>query len=248
MSSSFFQPSVTPSTALFTRLRARPWNLLSSGSSEFFFVTMVPSSTAATMPGGSACFICPLGPFTSTPLASALMVTPLGTVIGFFPIRDIAVLPNVAEDFAADAGLLRGPARHHATGRRQDRYAESAEHRRHFVAARIHAPAGTANALDARNGLLAGGAVLQEQSHLLTRGLAGAFAGRLDHLEARDVALVLQNPGDLGLQFRGRHLDARMARRDGVPDPGQHVGNRICHLFVLSLGTARTRRTVRTLL
>jgi hypothetical protein len=114
MSSSRFHPSVTPSTALLTRLRARPWNLFSSGSSDDFFVTNVPSSMAATMPGGSACFICPFGPFTSTPPASALMVTPFGIGIGFFPIRDMVVLPNVAKDFAADAGLFRRLSGHHA--------------------------------------------------------------------------------------------------------------------------------------
>src|SRR5687768_6774533 len=137
MSSSFFHPSVTPSTALLTRLRARPWNLFSCGSSESFFVTSVPSSMAAVMPGGSACFICPFGPFTSTPLASALMVTPFGIAIGFFPIRDMVVLPNVAENLAADAGLLCRLSGHHAARGRQNRHAEAAQHRRHFVAARI---------------------------------------------------------------------------------------------------------------
>ena len=60
-------------------------------SSEIFFVTRVPSSTAAVTPGGSGCFICPLGPFTSTAAPSTLMVTPFGIVIGFFPIRDMGL-------------------------------------------------------------------------------------------------------------------------------------------------------------
>src|SRR5688500_15694868 len=200
---------------------------------------------AAVMPGGSACFSCPLGPLTSTPLASALTVTPLGIAIGFFPIRDMASLPNVANDCAADAGFFRRLPRHHAARGRQNRHAQPAEHGRHFVAARIDAAAGTADALEARNRLLAAGTVLQEHAHLLPRGFARAGCGRLHHLEPCDVTLVLQDPGDLGLQLRGRHLDARVARRDGVPDPGQHVGYRVCHLFVLpwNLGTVRTVRT-----
>src|SRR6187551_1948004 len=191
MSSSLFQPSVTPSTALLTRLRARPWNLSSSLSSEIFFVTMLPSSTAAVTPGGNACFICPLGPFTSTPVASALMVTPLGMTIGFFPIRDMAStvpyqLPNIAENLAADAGLLGGAARHDSAGRRQDGDAESAEDGWHFVAVGIDAAAGTADALDARDHFFATGAVLQEHPHRLARGFAHALGGRFHHLEARD--------------------------------------------------------------
>ena len=58
----FFQPSVTPSTALLTRLRARPWNLSSSRSSDAFLVTSWPSSTAAVTPGGSACASGPSAP------------------------------------------------------------------------------------------------------------------------------------------------------------------------------------------
>src|SRR5688572_27899795 len=183
MSSSFFQPSVTPRTALFTRLRARPWNLLSSGSSEAFFVTTLPSSMAAVMPGGSACFNCPLGPLTSTPFASALMVTPFGIAIGFFPIRDMASLPNVAKDFAADAGLLRRLPGHHTARGRQNRHAQLADHGRHFVAARVDAAAGTAVALELRNRLFPVATVLQEHPHLLPRGFAGARCRSLHHLE-----------------------------------------------------------------
>src|SRR5262245_9088277 len=126
MSSSFFQPSVTPSTALLTRLRARPWNLSSSRSSAVFRVRSCPSSTTAVTPGGSGCFIWPFGPFTSTPLASTFTVTPFGITIGFLPILDIAS-PDVAEDLAADTGLLGGAAGHHTLRRGQDVDAEAAE-------------------------------------------------------------------------------------------------------------------------
>src|SRR6187402_1265315 len=141
MSSSRFQPSATPRTALLTRLRARPWNLSSSRSSRALRVTSWPSSTTATTPGGSACFICPFGPFTSTPASLTLTVTPLGIAIVFFPILDMAS-PNVAEDLAADAQALRGATGHHALRGREDVHAQSAEHRRNPVTPRIDAETG----------------------------------------------------------------------------------------------------------
>ena len=89
MSSSFLKPSVTPVTALATRLRARPWNFFSCASSRSSFATRASPSCAKSTPGGTACFSVPLGPFTSTAPAEMFTVTPFGTGIGFFPIRDI---------------------------------------------------------------------------------------------------------------------------------------------------------------
>src|SRR5512133_1736386 len=114
MSSSLLKPSVTPATALATRLRANPWNLPSSGSSDTHFASSVPSACSNLMPAGNACFNLPSGPCTATASGCTLMVTPFGRVIGFFPIRDMFVLPDVAEHFAADAGLDRFAAGHHA--------------------------------------------------------------------------------------------------------------------------------------
>src|SRR5882672_7564530 len=51
----------------------------------------LPSATAKLMPGGVACRILPFGPCTSSAPSTTLTVTPLGSVIGFFPIRDICV-------------------------------------------------------------------------------------------------------------------------------------------------------------
>src|SRR5688500_2782789 len=232
MSSSFLKPSVTPLTALATRLRASPWNLRSSPSSRSSDATSDPLSCAKTMPGGTACRILPFGPWTSTASPAIFTVTPFGIGIGFLPIRDMLLsLPNVAEHFAADARLAGRAAGHHAARGRQDAGAEAAEHRRHVLDAEIHAPAGPADALEAADDALAVRAVLQEQADHLTRLAAGLFGGRLDQAEALDVALVLEDPRNLRLQLAGGQIHARVLGDNRVADARDHVGNRVSHLL-----------------
>ena len=78
-------------------------------------------------------------------------------------------LPNVAEHFAADAGLDRGAPGHHAARRRQDAGAEAASTSGTSSLAEIDAAAGAADALDAGDQLLAVRPVLQEQAQRLDR-------------------------------------------------------------------------------
>src|SRR6187402_371449 len=139
MSSSRLKPLVTPSTALAIRLRARPWNLPSAGSGRSGVAMSSLPWTANVTPGGMRCFRVPFGPFTSTAPACTVTVTPLGTAMGFLPIRDIASSPDVAEHFAADTGLHRVAARHHALRGREDARAEPAHDARNVSAAEIHA-------------------------------------------------------------------------------------------------------------
>ena len=54
--------------------------------------------------------------------------------------------------------------------------------------------------------------------------------GVVEQLEALDVALVLQNPRDVGLEPRRGHVDARVLGGHGVADPREHVGNWIGHI------------------
>src|SRR4029077_8502831 len=228
MSSSFLKPSVTPSTALAARLRARPWYFARSGLSDSRDACSTLSATANLMPGGVAWRILPFGPCTSSAPSTTLTVTPLGSAIGFLPIRDIVfVLPDVAEHFAADARFDRGLAGHHAARRREDAGAEARQHFRHVVSAEVDAAAGAADALDARDQLFAVRAVLQEEP----QRFAGArlAVGFVEDLEALDVALVLQDARDVGLDARRRHVHARELRGDGVANPGKHVRDRICH-------------------
>ena len=60
--------------------------------------------------------------------------------------------------------------------------------------------------------------------------------GVVDELEALDVAFVLKDPRDVGLQPRRRHIDARVLGGHGVADPREHVGNRICHISTFDFG------------
>ena len=59
-----------------------------------------------------------------------------------------------------------------------------------------------------------------------------AFRGRLivEHLEALNVAFVLQDSRDLGLQPRRGHVDARVLGGHRVADPREHVCDWIGHI------------------
>src|SRR6516164_5568147 len=173
MSRSFRKPSVTPLTALATRLRARPWNLPSSGSSRSVFACSCSPFSSKPMPGGSFCSSLPFGPCTSTAPCWTLTFTPLGIAITFLPILDITCcrfplpaescqLPHVAEHFAADTGLYGRLAGHHAARRRENARAQTRKHVRHVVAAEIDAAARTADPLEARDDALAARSVLEE--------------------------------------------------------------------------------------
>src|SRR5690606_165941 len=237
MSSSRLKPLVTPSTALATSVRARPWNLPSAGSGRSGEATILPSFTSKTMPGGTRCRSVPLGPFTSTAPGWTPTVTPAGTGMGFLSIRDMSnSSPDGAEHFAADAGLHRIAARHHAPRRTQDRRAEPAEHLRDLVAPDVGAAAWAAHPLDPGDHVLAAGAVLE----LNPDDLGPAGLGR--HLpEAGNVALLLENPRDLELEARSRDVDAGMTRANRVADAREHVCDRVGHVGSLSSRTHRLR-------
>src|SRR3954447_13306259 len=242
MSSSFLKPSVTPCTAFAMRLRARPWYLASSGSSVDRFACSVPSASSKLMPLGNGCRILPFGPCTSTSPSATLTVTPFGIVIGFLPIRDMfvsrrswwsRVLPDITEHFAADADLDGFPPGHHAARRGQDAGAEPGQHLGHVVVAEIDTAAGAADPLDSGDEPLPVRPVFQEHPQHLADGrrLAGR---RVQELEALDIPLVLQDAGDVGLDARGRHVDACVLRAHGIPDPREHVCDRISHICYLT--------------
>src|SRR4030095_14973542 len=50
-------------------------------------------------------------------------------------------------------------------------------------------------------------------------------------LEALDVAFPFKDFGNLSLEGGRRNLHALVTRVYRVPDPGQHVCDRVCHLF-----------------
>src|SRR5207253_5309405 len=147
-------------------------------------------------------------------------------------------LPNVAEDFAADARAHRGAPGHDAARRRQNARAQPAEHRRHVAAAKVHAAAGAADALDAGDDFFTARPVFQVDANELPRHLHLLGDLLVDHLEALNVALVFENPGNLDLQSRGRHIHPRMLRNDGIPEAREHIGNGVCHMFVFLVASS----------
>src|SRR5688500_9911543 len=109
-----------------TRVRVSPcsalWRLSSLGRSTL----SEPLSSVSFISGCSVRRSSPLGPFTATVLPWRSRFTPLGTVTGFLPIRDIArLLPDYGEELAAQvraAGLAVG---HQPLRGRDDRHAQA---------------------------------------------------------------------------------------------------------------------------
>src|SRR5665213_2947344 len=106
----FFQPLVTPSTALNTSARARPWTAacLSSGRSS----VRTPSFCDSVMPSGIRALTLPLGPSTVAMFPLTVYFTPAGMVMGFLPIRDISKSFVACESLAfasSTAAVHQGP-------------------------------------------------------------------------------------------------------------------------------------------
>ena len=53
-----------------------------------------PSAWATVISSGTVWESWPLGPFTATDCPDSVTVTPAGTVIAFFPIRDMSLSPQ----------------------------------------------------------------------------------------------------------------------------------------------------------
>src|SRR5580765_7508738 len=192
-----------------TSVRVSPCSARSSPRSVGRVTTIRPSSWAIAIRCGTTWRSSPLGPCTVTRPGSSVTVTPAGTSMGLFPIRLISS-PHEADDLAADALALGGAARDHAAGGGQDRGAHPAEHARQTVLARVDPAAGLRHALEAGEHALAAAAVLEVDHERLVRELAG-----LDDVEAADVALLLEDAGDLLLEPRGGQFDAIVQRLVG---------------------------------
>src|SRR5215472_7426068 len=221
ISSSRVQPLVTPSTALLTSARASPWTAACESFSRI--ATRLLSCCSTRMPAGSGVSSLPFGPATATVLPSIFTVTPLGRGIGFFPILDIAVssqLPDFAEDLAAHAffaGLATG---HHASRRGQNVDAQSPEHARNLRPPHVNPAAGAGNPLHFRDRGFIVAAVLQIDAH----DLVSVF---FRCLEVRDVALFLQNAGNLQLQLGSGNIYLLVTRINRIANARQHVCDRI---------------------
>src|SRR5512132_335759 len=95
---------------LATSVLVRPWRARSSPRSVGRVTSSCPSLSSTLIRRGTCCVSSPSGPFTITRPGEIDTETPAGITIGLFPIRLIQ-LPDETDHFAADAELLRRPAR-----------------------------------------------------------------------------------------------------------------------------------------
>src|SRR5690606_2086116 len=134
--------------------------------------------------------------------------------------------PHVGEDFPADALLARLAVREEARGGGQDRHAQSAENRGDLGRACVDAQTRLRDALDAGDRALAVRPVLQVDRERLTDA-------RVLDLPRGDVALALEDLGDVGLELAARERNRVVVRPVRVTQTGQHVCDRICHRHFL---------------
>src|SRR4051794_484615 len=196
-------------------VRVRPWSARSSPRSVGRVTVIVPSSCCTFIRCGITWSSSPSGPLTCTRPGEIATATPVGTSIGLFPMRLIGS-PDEADDFAVDAGLGGLAGGHQPVRGREDRDTHAAEHARQAVLARIDAAPGLRDALEVGEHTLTTAAVL-ELDHEVVERLAALDA------VVGDVALLLQEPGDLDLELRGRHRRRVVQRLVGVADAREHV-------------------------
>src|SRR5690606_4302529 len=189
----------------------------------------LPSSMRTSMPAGLATLRVPFGPLTLIDSAWALISTPFGRAMGFLAMRDMCVTPlgHEAQDLAADALLARLRIGHDALGGGDDCDAEATEDLGQRVLAAVLAQARARHALE----LLDHRTAFEILEFDLELGLGAV----LDHPQAADVALVLEDVGDGDLDLGGRHLHRRLADRGRILDADQHVGDGISHAHGSSL-------------
>src|SRR5436190_1550401 len=167
----------------------------------------------------------PFGPWTRTSSGSIATVTPDGTGMGLRPMRDIAGLPDLRHDLAADARLAGLVAGHDAPGRGHDRRPHAAEDLRDLVVADVAALAGARDALEPGDRAAAVVGVLQRHADHLARVVGVRRRDR----EVADVALLLEDAGHLALEVRGWDLDRLVGGGDPVADARQEVGDGVGH-------------------
>src|SRR2546423_909758 len=199
--------------------RVSPCSARSSPRSVGRVTTTSPSRCSIFIRVGTCCCSVPSGPATATRAGSIVTLTPSGMGMGALPIRLIR-LPDEGDHFAADAALLRGTARDETGRRREDRDAHPAEHARKAVLPGVDPAARLRHALQAGDDPLAVAAELEIDDQRI-EGIA------LLHVVVADVALLLEEAGDVDLHPRGRHRGVLVQRLVGVADAGEHVCNRI---------------------
>src|SRR5437867_145985 len=204
---------------LATSVRVSPWSALCRLSSEGRRTTIVSSSRASARSG---CTVRLISPFTVIRRPSSWAVTPLGMGTGFLPMRDMGgPLPDHREQLAAYAGGACFAIRHEPLRRREDRHAEAVLDARDLARLDVAAQAWRGHALQLADhrGVVV---ILEVEPQQPVTPI-------VQHLEVLDVVVVAEQPRDLDLQLRHRHIDPTVPRLAGVAHPGQHVGDGINH-------------------
>src|SRR5262245_57768718 len=210
------------------------------------------------MPRGNAWVSFPLGPCTSTARSCTFTVTPLGTAMGFFPIRDILlilvsfVLRPSSLAKVLSQGQLRSKvqrprtkwspnvAEHFpanagfcrvATGHHTARRGQNAraQPRQHLRHIVAAEIHATARAADSLHARDQPFPVWAVFQEQTQRLDASLPRGLVEDLEPLDIAFVLQNLRDIALDPRQRHVHTRVLGTHGVANPRQHVSDWICH-------------------
>src|SRR5436305_4441716 len=239
MSSCLLKPPAAPCTALFKRARKRPCFERSGPDSPVREMVTTLPWTSIGKPAKSGCATLPRGPWaTNTPSLTSTEV-PAGTWIGILPIRDIAVLlPDLAEELAADPALARLDVGQQALRRRDDPQAEAVAHRLDLVGPLVDPAPRLADALEVADHRHPLGAVAQEDAQ-------GRRGGPLDHPEILDEPLLLEELADLELELGGGHVQPVVLGQVGVPDPAQQIRDGVGHTHAFSPKGSRGRVSVR---
>src|SRR6266480_4703947 len=140
----------------------------------------------------------PFGPFTRTVLPSTATVTPLGTLIGSFPIRDIVCssLPDDGDQLAAGACLTSLAVGHHPLRGAEDGEPESVADARNLVDADVAAQPWRRHALQRADHRLPGARVLEPHAQQML-----AVVG-VDRRIILNEVVLLQDASDFGLHSR----------------------------------------------
>src|SRR5262249_44749910 len=150
----------------------------------------------------------PFGPFTATLPGATSTVTESGTAIGFLPILLIRFLggcsPDVGDNLAADALLLRFVTGHHPGRGADDRGSGAAVDPRHLGVVDVAPATRARDPLHPRDDGAAVLGVLEADPDRL------ADPGGLAR-EVADIPLLLEDPRHLDLQPRSGDLDLVVA-------------------------------------
>src|SRR5215510_5173965 len=235
-------PFETPVTAFATKARAVP--CMAVYSSPWRSAVNLPSSslklTLHCRGIGTASF--PFGPSIATSDSLTFTLTSFGISITFFPTRDITfmvvggwrlvvgasfgrapttndqLLINATQHLAADVGLTRLFAGHHAARSAHDVDAQTAQHLRDLSARNVDAAARKRNALKARNHALSIRPVAQKDAQRPSVAALGGLDAVIGY-----VSFLFEDARNFDLQARRRHIHLGVTRADRVPHARQHV-------------------------